>query len=71
MFTRFEICAGVLQLASLGAAAVISYGVVSNVTYGTCLTFAWITFLKQVVRRALRVYEIIYSNVNQLGRFTP
>ena len=37
-----------MQLAGLGMAAFLSYGVVSNVTYGTCLTLSWITFVKQV-----------------------
>jgi len=31
----------------MGMAAVASYGTVSNVTYGACLTIAWVTFVKQ------------------------
>ncbi|KAG1676825.1 hypothetical protein FOA52_010334 [Chlamydomonas sp. UWO 241] len=34
------------KLASLGFAAMLSYSVVSNVTYGAALTFSWIGFVK-------------------------
>jgi hypothetical protein len=35
------------KLASMGMAAFLSYGVVSNVTYGAAMTIAWITFVQQ------------------------
>ena len=34
------------RLASLGMGAVASYGVISNVTYGTCVVIAWLSFVK-------------------------
>ncbi|KAL6754356.1 hypothetical protein V8C86DRAFT_2704266 [Haematococcus lacustris] len=34
------------KLASLGMGAFASYGVISNLTYGTCLTIAWLSFVK-------------------------
>jgi hypothetical protein len=37
-----------MQLASMGAAAFLSYGVCSNLTYCTCISIAWIAFVKQV-----------------------
>lgn len=35
------------KLASLGAGAFASYAVISNVTYGICVSVAWIAFVKQ------------------------
>jgi hypothetical protein len=34
------------RIASLGSAFVLSYGLVSNLTYVTCLAVAWISFVK-------------------------
>jgi hypothetical protein len=34
------------RLASLGMGAFASYGAISNITYCTCLTIAWIAFVK-------------------------